>query len=169
MNWSQPKKIHSGATRWKNIATNQYNVDLCDIIYISKISSMMIILKYFTFSNDIHHILRKAHNRVSPQPRVFVPILKWYEYYSHVNKCLDVEHGRNHLITSHWGIPLTSVMEITNDDNDSQGTFSTIQRMWINELKSNTHGIIQSEVNDVNLFSEVRRHTIEACRSQGTN
>ena len=41
--------------------------------------------------------------------------------YSHVNKCVDVEHGRNHMTTNQSGIPLTSEREITNDDNDSQG------------------------------------------------
>ena len=38
-----------------------------------------------------------------------------------MNKCVDVEHGRNHLITDQCGILLTSMREITNDDNDSQG------------------------------------------------
>ena len=39
-----------------------------------------------------------------------------------MNKGTNVEHGRNHLITDHWYIPLTDAREITNDDNDSQGT-----------------------------------------------
>jgi hypothetical protein len=41
-------KIHIGATIRQNIATNQYDVDLCDNIYISNISNMMIVPKYFT-------------------------------------------------------------------------------------------------------------------------
>jgi hypothetical protein len=48
-----------------NIATNQYNVDLCENIYISKIINMMIVLKYFTFSNDLHRSLGKSYNRVN--------------------------------------------------------------------------------------------------------
>jgi hypothetical protein len=39
----------------------------------------------------------------------------------------------------------------------------------MDELKSNIHGIIRSEVNDVNLLLDVRRPAIEACRSQSTN
>jgi hypothetical protein len=35
-------------------------------------------------------------------------------------------------------------------------------------LKSNTHRIIRSKVNDENLLSKVRKLTIEACKSQGT-
>ena len=37
-------------------------------------------------------------------------------------QCLDVEHGRNHLITDQWREPLTSAREITINVDDSQGT-----------------------------------------------
>ena len=60
-------------------------------------------------------------NMVNSQPRVFVPIPTWYES-SHVNRCFHVKHGRNHLITGHWGKPLKSVRKITNDVNVSKGT-----------------------------------------------
>jgi hypothetical protein len=50
----------------KNIATDQYEVDLCDIIYISEISKFLIILEYFTYSNDLHHNLGKEHNSECP-------------------------------------------------------------------------------------------------------
>ena len=39
----------------------------------------------------------------------------------------------------------------------------------MDELESNIHGIIRSEVNYVNLLSDMRRPAIEACRSQSTN
>ena len=45
---------------------------------------------------------------------------KWYDSI-HVNICIDVEHGRNHLITSYWCKLLKSVREIITDVNDSQG------------------------------------------------
>ena len=86
-----------------------------------------------------------------------------------MNRWLDVEHGRNHLITGHWGISLKSAREITNDDNDSKGTFSTSQWMWTSELRSNICEIIWSEVIGVNLLLEARRPAIEACMFQGTN
>jgi hypothetical protein len=43
-----------------------------------------------------------------------------YESY-HVITCVEVKHGRNHLITGHRCIPLTSAREIIIDANDSQG------------------------------------------------
>jgi hypothetical protein len=49
----------------KNIATNQYKVDLRDNIYISEISNMVVILESSTYSNDIHCSLVKEHNKVS--------------------------------------------------------------------------------------------------------
>jgi hypothetical protein len=42
--------------------------------------------------------LGKVDIRVNTQPKVFLPILIWYES-NHVNRCFDVEHGRDHLIT----------------------------------------------------------------------
>jgi hypothetical protein len=39
----------------------------------------------------------------------------------------------------------------------------------MDEMKLNIRGIIRSEVNDVNPLSDMRRPTIEACRSQSTN
>ena len=44
---------------------------------------------------------------------------KWYDS-NHVNRCPDVEHGRNNLISSHWCIFLTSVREIAINVIDSQ-------------------------------------------------
>jgi len=46
---------------------------------------------------------------------------------------------------------------------------STLQQMWINELRSNIRGIDWSWVIDVNPMSKERRPAIEACNSQGTN
>jgi hypothetical protein len=51
-------------------------------------------------SNDLLCNLGKANDRVNAQPRVFVPTPMWYESI-HVNRCFDVEHGRDHLITGH--------------------------------------------------------------------
>jgi hypothetical protein len=45
----------------------------------------------------------------------------WYDP-NHVNRCLDVEHGRNHLIIGQWCKLLTSAREIIINVNDSQGT-----------------------------------------------
>ena len=39
-----------------------------------------------------------------------------------MRKWVDVEHGRNHLITSRWCKLLTSVRETTSDVNGSQST-----------------------------------------------
>lgn len=40
----------------------------------------------------------------------------------HENKWVDVEHGRNCLITGQWGVLLTDVREPTNDENGPQRT-----------------------------------------------
>jgi hypothetical protein len=65
--------------------------------------------------------LGEAYIKVITQPRVFLPIPTWYDS-NHVNRCPDVEHGRNHFITGQWCEPLTSAREITINVNDSQGT-----------------------------------------------
>lgn len=62
----------------------------------------------------------------------------------------------SHFITSQWCEPLTGARETTNNDNGSQGTSSTIHRMWIKELMSNTCEITWSKANDVNLSSSVK-------------
>jgi hypothetical protein len=85
-----------------------------------------------------------------------------------VKKYVVVEHGRNPLITSHRCIPLTSTREITNNDDDPQGTIVHSNDMCIDELKSNIRGIFSSEVNDVNPLLKMRIPTIEACEFQGT-
>ena len=87
---------------------DQYKVDLCNSICV-------------IVQNKLHRNLGKAYIKVITQPRVFLPIPIWYES-DHVNRCLDVEHGRNHLITVQWCEPLTSAREITINVNDSQGT-----------------------------------------------
>ena len=65
---------------------DQYKVDLC--------KSVCVIVQEKLLRN-----LGKVHIKVITQPRVFLPISMWYEY-NHVKRCPDVEHGRNHLITS---------------------------------------------------------------------
>ena len=87
---------------------DQYKVDLCNNICV-------------IVQEKLCHNLGKVHIRVITQPKVFLSIPMWYES-SHVNRCLDVEHGINHLITSQWCEPLTSAREITINVNDSQGT-----------------------------------------------
>ena len=72
-------------------------------------------------SIELLHNQGEADIKVMAQPRVIIPIPIWYES-DHVNRCLDVEHGINHLITGQWCEPLTSVREITINVNDSQGT-----------------------------------------------
>ena len=39
-----------------------------------------------------------------------------------MNKGVDVEHGRNHLITSQCGKPLTDAREPINNENGPQDT-----------------------------------------------
>ena len=81
---------------------------------------------------------------------------------------LDVEHGRNRLITGHWCIPLTSARETTNNDNDPQGTPVQSNEyeymIWCRIL----NGIFRSAANDVNWLSKAKRPAIKACRLQGT-
>ena len=60
------------------------------------------------------------------------------------------------LITGQWWKPLTDARGTTNNDNGPQGTIGTIRDVWINELVSNTHGIIRSKVNDANLTSNTK-------------
>ena len=85
-----------------------------------------------------------------------------------MKKGVDVEHSRNHLITSHWCIPLTSAREITNNDDESQAIVVHSNEMWMDQLKLNIHGIFQLEVNDVNQLSKMRIPTIKVCRFQDT-
>lgn len=96
-------------------------------------------------------------------PRSWSPSLDPQYEARHVSECLEVGHGRNNLIIDQWCEPLTSVRETTNNDNGSQGTPSTIYEVWIDNLMSNTHRIIQSKAKDENLSSKVRnlplRHT----------
>ena len=94
--------------RRKDRSTDQYKVDLCDSICVN-------------IQDKLHCNLGKVHIRVITQPRVFLPIPIWYES-DHVNRCPDVEHGKNHLIIGQWCEPLTSAREITINVNDSQGT-----------------------------------------------
>jgi len=61
-------------------------VDLCDSMCVN-------------IQENLRRNLGKVRIRVITQPRVFLPISMQYES-NHVNRCPDVEHGRNHLITS---------------------------------------------------------------------
>ena len=63
---------------------DQYKVDLCDIICVN-------------VQKKLCRNLGKVYIKVITQPRVFLPIPMWYDS-NHVNRCPDVEHGRNHLI-----------------------------------------------------------------------
>ena len=66
--------------------------------------------------------------------RVFVsiPIYPLYES-NHVNRFSYVEHGRNHLITSQLGKPLTGARETANNEDGPQGmtTQSTSVNEWV--------------------------------------
>ena len=94
-----------------------------------------------------------------PQSMILSMWLQWSE----------VEHGRNHLITSQWCEPLTSAKEITINANDSQGTrvhsseCEYIVWCWI------VRWIFQPKVNDVNLFSKERKSFIGVYKSQVTS
>ena len=45
---------------------------------------------------------------------------------------------------------------------------STIRQVWINDLKSNTGGILHSRANDVNPWTKTKKLAIEACNLLGT-
>jgi hypothetical protein len=64
----------------------------------------------------LHHNLDHKNNIQGLQPHH-----PKYES-NHVITCVEVKHGRNHLITGHQCIPLASAREITIDVDDSQGT-----------------------------------------------
>jgi len=56
------------------------------------------------------------------KPKVFISVLIQPKYeYNQLNKWVEVEHGRNHLITSQWCEPLIGMRETTNDENGSKG------------------------------------------------
>ena len=52
--------------------------------------------------------------------KVFIMFSNKYDSI-HANKCIEVEHGRNHLITGQWWELLTSAREISINVNDPQG------------------------------------------------
>ena len=85
-----------------------------------------------------------------------------------MKKGAKVKHGWNRLITGHWCIPLRSAREITNNDDDSQGSIVHSNEIWMKELKLNIHGIFQLEFNYINQLLKIRIPTIEACKFQGT-
>ena len=45
---------------------------------------------------------------------------------------------------------------------------STIRQVWIDDLKSNTSGILQPRANDVNPWTKTKKLSIEACKLLGT-
>jgi hypothetical protein len=53
-------------------------------------------------------------------PTVFIPHSEGMNP-RHANKGADVEHGRNHLITDHYCIPLADLRESIDDDDGTQG------------------------------------------------
>ena len=100
-----------------NIATKKYTVDLCVKDSNLNIATRHTMWIYAT----VHRIYSNATWICQKISRVFISTTLQYES-NHVNTCVEVEHGRNHLITGHQCIPLTSVREITINVNDSQGT-----------------------------------------------
>ena len=64
-----------------------------------------------------------------------------------LGRWVEVEHGRNHLITGQWCEPLTSVMEITNDNNDSQGIIVHYDEWeWISWSQESTESLDQTSM-----------------------
>ena len=100
--------------------------------------------------------------------RVFVSILIYPLYeYNHVNRCDDVEHGRNHLIIDRWCKPLIGARETTNNDDDPQGT--TTQSTSENEWAELEH--LQNLSVDIQWGEPIVDHeelSIEAWNLQGT-
>ena len=73
--------------------------------------------------NDSYKILhRNLGKEMNAQktPGVFIMFSTKYDSI-HANKCFEVEHGRNHLITCQWWKPLTSARDTTINVKDSQG------------------------------------------------
>ena len=60
-------------------------------------------------------------NECLTDTKIFVSSSTKYNYIN-VITCIDVEHGRNHLIIGQWWKLLIIAREITIDVNDSQGT-----------------------------------------------
>ena len=73
-------------------------------------------------------MIQKMRYKIRSPGKVFTwglhPILITYESV-HANKGIAVEHGRNHWITDHYGIALTNAGQLTNKDNERQGTNCT--------------------------------------------
>ena len=109
--------IHNGSMKWLGLHSHRPNT------------------KWIYESDKLQRSL--GGTDFTGQPRVFktpsydMILAMWLQ-------CLDVEHGRNHLITGHWCIPLTDVRRITIDDDDLQDIsahFVECEWIW---LKSNT-------------------------------
>ena len=85
-----------------------------------------------------------------------------------MNEWVDVEHGRNHLITGQWCKPLTSVGETTRNVNGSQ---STQYSPWnVNEWVGVEH-FVESFDRKSMMKTDVEgeKPAIDACRLQGTD
>ena len=110
--WKRLKLGHSYQT---------YNVDLCQMD--TNLSTTMTIQMWIHARTHINYsiatwgkqwALNKYRGYSSRLPQSTI-LSMWLQ-------CLDVEHGRNHLITGQWWEPWTSVREITINVNHSQGT-----------------------------------------------
>ena len=85
-----------------------------------------------------------------------------------MNKCVEVEHGGNHLITNQWCELLTSVRETTSNVNGSQ---STQYNPWnVNEWAEVEH--VTESFDRRSLMQPVvegEKPAIEAWKFQGTD
>ena len=79
---------------------------------------------------------------------------------------LNSSMRESRLITGKWCKQLTSARETTNNTNGSQGIFQYNPRSVKNELKSNTHGIIQSTTNDVSRPSGTKNLSLRHASSK---
>ena len=109
--WKRLKLGHSYQT---------YNVDLCQMD--ANLSTTTTIQMWIHARNYIQYsistwekkwVLKNLLGSSSRLPQSTI-LSMWLQ-------CLDVEHGRNHLITGQWSKPLTSTRDITIDVDDSQG------------------------------------------------
>jgi hypothetical protein len=134
---------------YQNIATTSYTVDLCDHTITPSqpgcwILTMDSIPGSSTFSYQSDIILDHVNKRT--WRRTWKNSLDYRSLMYTVNKCEE-----NH----HWCQWFPRCL-------------STIRQVWINDLKSNTGGILHSRANDVNPWTKTKKLAIEACKLLGT-
>ena len=101
-------------------------------------------------------------------PRVFNFLYRNDIIINHVNKRTWCRTWKNSL-------DYRSLMYIVNKCEENHHwcqwfprCLSTNRQVWMNDLKSNTSGILHSRANDVNPWTKTKKLAIEACKLLGT-